>query len=193
MVIADEESAARLEQGSNDPCPLSDIGQPTQDADRGVQQIEVAGDCFARVLHVRVNELDVSARTLRDAARVGKLGLGQIEANEARGPAARNADRFGSDVALQVDDFFAGEIAETLDILGQGTNGRRIREKALVVAVVASHVQLGAVVPVAFIIGKPMCLPACFSRVGIVRRWGVGELRLPRPRQWLVVACPLQV
>ena len=35
-----------------------------------------------------------------DAARVSKRGLGQIEANDARGPAARKPDRVGSDVAL---------------------------------------------------------------------------------------------
>ena len=79
-----------------------------------------------------MNELDVSARVLGDAARVGKRGLGQIEANDARGPAARKSDRVGSDVALQVDDFFAGEIAESFDILGQfGTNGCRILERHL--------------------------------------------------------------
>ena len=87
---------------------------------------------MASVVHLRVNELDVSARMLRDAARVGKRGLGQIEANDARGPAARKSDRVGSDVALQVDDFFAGEIAESFDILGQfGTNGCRILERHL--------------------------------------------------------------
>lgn len=47
-----------------------------------------------------------------------------------------------------MDDLFAREIAELFDILGQfGADGRWVLEKMLVVAVVASHVQLGAVVP----------------------------------------------
>ena len=54
-----------------------------------------------------------------------------------------------------MDDIFAGEIAESFDILGQfNANGCRILEKALVVAVVASHVQRGAVVPVLLIVGN---------------------------------------
>ena len=194
MIITDEESAAWFEQGSDDSCPLGDIGQPTQDTDRGVHQIEVSGYCLASVVHVRVNELDVSARAFGNVARMGKRGLGQIEANDARGPATRKPDRVGSDVALQVDDFFAGEIAESFDILGEfGAYGRRVLEKALVVAVVASHVQLGSVVPVALVIGKPLRSPACFSHVVIVRRWGVGKLRLPRPWQGLGVALEHQI
>ncbi len=78
-----------------------------------------------------MNELDVNARALGDAARVGKRGLGKIEANDARGPAARKPNRVGSDVALQVDDLFASKIAESFDILGKFvTNGRRILEKS---------------------------------------------------------------
>ena len=62
---------------------------------------------MARVVHVRVNKLHVSARAVGDAARVGKRSLGQVEADDTRGPAARKADCVRSDVALQVDDIFA--------------------------------------------------------------------------------------
>ena len=86
-----------------------------------------------------------------------------------------------------MDNIFAGEIAESFDILGQfRANGRRVLEKALVVVVVASHVQLGAVVPVAFVIGKPLRSSACFSHLVIVCRWDFGARRLQR----VCVFCP---
>ena len=59
-----------------------------------------------------MNELDVSARAFGDAARVGKRGLGQIEANDARGPAACKPDRVGSDVALQVEDSRGNQVGD---------------------------------------------------------------------------------
>ena len=122
-----------------------------------------------------MNKLHVSARAVGDAARVGKRSLGQVEADDTRGPAARKADCVRSDVALQVDDIFAGEIAETFDILGQfGANGCWVLEKALVVVLVASHVQLGAVVPVVFIVRKPLCVAVRFGHFVIACRWGVG-------------------
>ena len=111
---------------------------------------------------------------------MGKRTLGQIEANDARGPAARKPDRVRSKVALQVDNIFAGEIAESFDILGQfRANGRRVLEKALVVVVVASHVQLGAVVPVLLIVGKPLCVAVRFGHFAIVCR-GNAEEAYPR-------------
>ena len=134
-----------------------------------------------------MNELHVSACAFGDAARVGKRTLGQIEANDARGPAARKPDRVRSNVALQVDDIFAGEITESFDILGQlSANGRRVLEKALVVAVVASHVQLGAVVPVLLIVGKPLCLAVRFGHFVIVCRRIVGEACPSVPRSYRV-------
>ena len=79
-------------------------------------------------------------------------------------------------------DIFAGEIAESFDILGQfNANGCRILEKALVVAVIASHVQLGAVVPVAFIVRKPLCVAVRFDHFVIVCRGNVEEA-YPAPR-----------
>ena len=85
-------------------------------------------------------------------------------------------------MALQVDDICAGEIAESFDILGQfSANGCRILEKALVVAVVASHVQLGAVVPVLLIVGKPLCVSVRFGHFVIVCRGNVEEA-YPAPR-----------
>ena len=78
-----------------------------------------------------------------------------------------------------MDDIFVGEIAESFDILGQfSAHGCRILEKALVVAVIASHVQLGAVVPVAFIVGKPLCVAVRFGHFVIVCRWNVEEAYL---------------
>ena len=142
---------------------------------------------MARVVHVRVNELHVSACAFGDAARVGKRTLGQIEANDARGPAARKPDRVRSKVALQVDDIFAGEIAESFDILGEfGAYGGRVLEKVLVVVVVASHVQLGAVVPVLLIVGKPLCVAVRFGHFVIVCRWNVGEACPSVPRSYRV-------
>ena len=86
-------------------------------------------------------------------------------------------------MALQVDDIFAGEIAEAFDILGQfGANGCRVLEKALVVVVVASHVQLGAVVPVLLIVGKPLFAAVRFVHFVIVGRWNIGEVCPSVPR-----------
>ena len=88
-----------------------------------------------------------------------------------------------------MDDIFAGEIAEAFDILGQfGANGCRVLEKALVVVVVASHVQLGAVVPVVFIVRKPLCEAVRFVHFVIVCRWNVGEACPSVPRTYRVDA-----
>ena len=67
-----------------------------------------------------------------------------------------------------------------------GACGGRVLEKVLVVVVVASHVQLGAVVPVAFIVRKPLCVAVRFGHFVIVCRRIVGEACPSVPRSYRV-------
>src|SRR5882757_4730602 len=60
MTLAQEQASTWPQQALDDPRPAADVGKPTQRADSGENQIELAGGHpLERAVHVRLDEADV--------------------------------------------------------------------------------------------------------------------------------------
>ncbi len=105
-------ASARLQEGGHDRGPRTDVGQPAQGPDAGVDEVEGARLEHRRgVHHVGVHEVHVGARDLSDPARLGQRGGGEVQPGHA-GAEPRERDRVGTDVALEVHPAQAGQVAQ---------------------------------------------------------------------------------
>ena len=75
MALAHEEAAARSQKIRDDAPPPADVGQPAQRPDAGEDEVEaLRAEHVDRGVDVRLDELDVGARPLGEAARLGERG-----------------------------------------------------------------------------------------------------------------------
>ena len=127
MGLGDEERAAGREEVGHDRRPAADVGQPAQHAPRRVDDVEVAVEVG------RAGRRGSSRRTGRrgsrgpSASRRGQLDRGRREvgARDPR-PEARPREGVDPEVALQVEQRLAGDVADHLDLV-RPRAGRRPR------------------------------------------------------------------
>jgi hypothetical protein len=93
--------------------PAVAVADPAQHADRRVGEVEAAVQRLRERGRVGLDELEPGVAAVRELARLGQRGRGEVDAGDARA-AARERDRVVRDVALDVDDVEARDVADRL-------------------------------------------------------------------------------
>ena len=92
--------------------PPADVGEPAERPDAGEDEVEPAGtELVHGGVDVRLDELDLARRLLRELPRLRQGGAREVEARHAS-TEPRERDRVCPDVALQVHAFEAGDVTE---------------------------------------------------------------------------------
>ena len=117
MAVQKIEPAAGLEEVPHDPRPAADVRQPADGAPRGVDEVEGSGlaDCVRRIVEITLHEAGPLRQTQigGEVARGGNGGGREVHPHDL-GPALRQCQHIGAEVALQVDHAQAREIADEL-------------------------------------------------------------------------------
>src|SRR5262249_17070426 len=111
MRICTIKFAAGGEHAVNDPCPISQIGQPAERSPGRKDEIEWAGRELRSVVHPPLYECGAEPGLLGKPARDLDRRRREIEPG-GDGPAAPEAERVAPDMALQMEHALPGNITE---------------------------------------------------------------------------------
>ena len=145
MELDEVQPAAGTEQLGDDAGPRVDVREPAERADPGVDAVERSTtESGRRVVHVGHLELGVEARPRRQLAGREDRRLAQVDADDA-GAEAGPAEGVHAEVALEVDEVEAGDVAGLLDLVR--TKWRATCQKAVDAVEVGVDVDGDALVP----------------------------------------------
>ena len=124
--LGDVEAAAGPDEVGDDLGPAPDVGHPAEHAARGVDEVEVAREGVRQRRtgptgrSVAVGEADLGGGPGREVDR----GLAEVGAGDAR-PEPRPRERVDPEVALEVEDVEARDVADLLALVVAEPDARR--------------------------------------------------------------------
>jgi hypothetical protein len=143
--LAEVQRAAFREERVDDPGPAIQVRQPVECAEARVDDVEaLPAERLDGVVDVGGDEAGIEIRLLRKRVRRVDRGLREVEA-DYRGAAPRPREAVEPEVALQVDEPLARDVADLLDL--ERPQRRAARAEPLDVVEVARDVDRNALVP----------------------------------------------
>ena len=111
MRVGEVELAARRQHGRNDLRPFLHIGQPANGAPGCEDEVERARRQVRSLIHGPLDEVRFQAGLIGQAPGNLQRGAGKIESGDRRA-APYQAQRIPADMALQMQNALAGDVAE---------------------------------------------------------------------------------
>ena len=118
VVIAQNEASAGTQQAGHNTRPGVDVRQPAQDAQRGVDQVEVTGHNLTGRIDVGLNQLDAGLGPTCQLPGPLQRARGHVEADDASRSQPGQADGIEPQVALEMDDVEAAYVPQTSQVMG---------------------------------------------------------------------------
>jgi len=116
MDLGDVEDPARLHEVGGHARPCRDVGQPAEHAARGVDDVEVPIERIGQVVQVRDDERRRDREVRGQCPRGSDALLAEVRARDdrAEAPPRKGVE---SEVALQMEERLAGDVADLLDLV----------------------------------------------------------------------------